>query len=348
MKIKSSQIDYKSQSGSICLIPNNEDDIYHLSSIIQINDKISSFTTRKISLDNGKTQKKISLRLEIKVESFDVDLNSGVLYVKGKTSCENEYVKIGSYHTLEVAISTEFTLTKFEWKKKDLAKIKELCKEVPEILFVIFYEKDCVISSVSSNGCRIVYKEEIKNKNFKETSAQTIKMKDLVKSIVIGSISEVRNDFYKYLLQMPKSDLNAKMISLIKLSLDYKGLPNSKVISKVLTDKNYASSLNNVTFVEDLKEIQIFFNVLDQHSQDVAIGLKEVGEAMEYGAIKILFVSDKFNKPKTISERAFVESLIKKANEMRAKVCIIPCSMELGDRLHVLGGIACTLAFKYK
>ena len=70
----------------------------------------------------------------------------------------------------------------------------------PEILFVILYEKDCLISIVSSNGSRVIYKEEIKNKNYKEATVQTIKMKDKVKNIVIASISDARTDFYKYLI----------------------------------------------------------------------------------------------------------------------------------------------------
>lgn len=346
MKTESSNIDRKTQAGSMRLVPNNEDDIYYLASIISIDDKISCYTTRKVSLDNGKTQKKISLKLEVKVESFDTDLNCGIMYVKGKTSVENEHVKIGSYHTLDIAIGTEFTITKSEWKRNEINKIKDCSKEVPNVLFVVFYEKDCVISSVSSNGVRIVYKEEVKSKNFKEITAQTLKMKEKVKSIVIASLSEARNDFSKFLTK--ENQAISKMVSIIKLTPDYKGLNNSKLVSKVLVDKNYISSLNNVAFVEDLKEAQKLFNNLDQHLEEVSIGLKEVGEAMEYGAIKILFLTDRFSKPKTVAEREFSDSLIKKAQELRAKICIIPISMELGERLHALGGIACTLAFNYK
>lgn len=346
MKIESSHIDNKTQSGIMKLIPNNEDDIYHLSSIILPGDRVSSYTTRKVSLDGGKTQKKVSLKLEVKVESLDTDLTTGVIYAKGKTSIENEYIKIGSYHTLDIAIGTDFTLFKSEWKKNEINKIKECSKEVPEVLFVVFYDKDCVISSVSSNGSRIIHKEEIKSKNFKEVMNQTVKMKDKVKSIVIASISEIRNDFLKILIKENPS--LQKMVSVIKLTPEYKGIPNSKLISKILVDRNYLSSLNNVAFVEDLKEIQILFNILDQNLGEVAIGLREVGEAMEYGAIKILFVTDKFRRPKTVTEREFSDSFIRKAESLRAKVCTIPISMDLGERLDAIGGVACTLAFNYK
>ena len=346
MKIESTHIDHKTQSGSMKLVPNNEDDIYHLTSIIHKGDRIACLTTRKVSLDGGKTQKKITLKMEVKVETLDTDLGTGVIYAKGKTSIENEHIKIGSYHTLDIAVGTEFSLFKSEWKRNEIAKIKECCKEIPEVLFVVFYERDCVISSASSNGVRTIYKEEIKSKNFKEVTIQTIKMKEKVKNIVIASMSEIRNDFFKFLIKENSSI--EKMVSVIKLTAEYKGLPNSKLVSKVLVDKNYMSLLNNVAFVEDLKEIQKLFNILDQNAGDVSIGIKEVGEAMEYGAIKVLFITDKFRRPKVVAEREFSDSFIKKAEDLRAKICTIPISMDLGERLDTIGGVACTLAFNFK
>lgn len=346
MKIESNQIDPKTRSGGMKLVPNNNDDIYYLSLIILPGDKISSYTTRKLSLDGGKTQKKITLKLEIKVEAVDSDLETGIMYIKGKTSCEHEHVRIGSYHTLDVAVGTEFTLTKKEWKQSDISKINKCCKEVPEICFVIFFEKGCAVSTVSSNEINIVYKEDARSKTFKDLVCNTIKIKSKVKSIVIAGASEIRNEFHKQLLSTDSAI--SKITIVLKLTPDYKGLSNSKVISKILSDPNMLPSLQNLKFVDDLKEIQKFFVSIDLNQEEVCIGLKEVSEALDYGAVKTLFVTDKFCKPKTVSEREFADSFIKKADELRAKVCIIPVGLDLGERLETIGSVACSLSFNYK
>ncbi|ELA42404.1 uncharacterized protein VICG_00503 [Vittaforma corneae ATCC 50505] len=346
MKIESNTIDPKSKSGSIKLIPNNSDDIYYLSLIILPGDRVSSYTTRKISLDGGKTQQKKTMKLEIKVESAESDLEAGIMYVKGKTCCENEFVRIGSYHTIDISVGNGFVLNKTDWKNSDIAKIKECCKEVPEIGFVVFFEKDCVLSTVSSNDIKTVYKEEIKNKNFKEIILNTIKIKNKVKNVVIASTSDIRAEFYKLLVkQDPSID---KVSTMIKLTGDYKGLPNSKVISKILSDKSMLTSLQHLKFVDDLREVQKFFNTIDLSREEVCIGLKEVSEAMDYGAIKILFVTDKFCKPKTVPEREFADAFIRKAGDLRAKICIIPIGLDLGQRLESIGNVACSLSFNYK
>lgn len=346
MKIESNNIDPKSKSGSIKLIPNNSDDIYYLNGIILPGDKVSSYTTRKISLDGGKTQQKKTLKLEIKVESLESDLDTGIMYIKGKISSENEFVRVGSYHTIDITIGNEFVINKALWNNSDIAKIKERCKEVPEIGFVIFFDKDCVISTISRNEIKVIYKEEIKGKNFKNIILNLLKIKEKIKNIVIGSTSEIRNEFYKALTKEDPSI--TKLCTVTKLSSDHKGLSNSKTVSKILTDRSVLTSLQNLKFVDDLREIQNFFNCVDQNIDEVCIGLKEVGEAMEYGAIKTLFVTDKFCRPKTVAEREFSDSFIKRAEGLRAKICIIPVGLDSGLRLESMGSVGCTISFKFK
>lgn len=346
MKIESNTIDPKSRAGSLKLVPNNNDDIYYLNLIISPGDRVSSYTTRKISLDGGKTQQKKTLKLEIRVEAIESDLEIGIMYVKGKTCCENEYVRIGSYHTIDISVGNGFVLNKAEWKNSDIAKIKECCKEMPEVCFVVFFEKDCVVSTVSSNDIKTVYKEGIKSKNFKEIIANIIKLKDKVRNVVIASTSDVRSEFHKLLV---KQDPSIDKISIVvKLTGDYKGLSNSKVISRILSDKATLTNLQNIKFVDDLREVQKLFNAIDLSQEEVCIGLKEVSEAMEYGAIKTLFVTDRFCKPKTVSEREFADAFVKKARDLRAKICVIPVGLDLGERLESIGGVACSLSFNYK
>ncbi len=100
--------------------------------------------------------------------------------------------------------------------------------------------------------------------------------------------------------------------------------------------------------MEDLREAQKFFYLIDQDQGEVCIGLKEVGEAMEYGAIKVLLVTDKFCKPRTVPEREFSDSFIKRAEDLRAKICVLPIALDLGERLDSIGGVACMLSFNYK
>jgi len=346
MKIEANHIDPKCRSGSLRLTPNNCDDIYHLSHIIAPRDIISSYTTRKISLDGGKTQQKRTMRLDISVVSVEVDLDVGIMYVKGKTCTESEFVRMGSHHTIDISVGNEFEINKKEWKNSQITKIKECCVVNPELCFVVFFERDSVVSIVSTNEIKSVYKEEIKNKNFKGLISSTVKTKPNVKSIIIAGTTDVRTEFHRMLVKQDPSI--ASMSAVIKLTADYKGISNSKIISKILADKAMLSTVQNVKFVDDLREGQKLFNAIDTNKEDVCIGLKEVGEAMEYGAVKMLFVTDKFCRPRSVSEREFSDAFLKRASEMGAKTCILPVGLDLGERLDSLGGVVCSLSFNYK
>lgn len=346
MKIENNSIDSKSGVGFLKLLPNNLNDIYELSKLIKEGDRISSFTTRKVSLDGGKTQKKISLRLEIKIESLDADLVTGIIYAKGKTSCENEHVRIGSYHTLDIVLGENFVLNKSKWTSQDMNILKNCTKKEPELCFIIIYDKECVVSVMSRNDTKIIYKVESKPKNFKDIAKVIIKLKGDVSNFIIASTSEIRNELQKVIVGEDAS--LGKNISVFKLPSEYKNVANNKIISNILADPNFSATIKNVKFIDDMRDLQRVFAQIDTNKDCVCVGLKEISEAIEYGAVETLFATDKFCKPITINERIAVDGFIKKIKDLRARVCEIPLSSDVGERLDSYGGIICTLKFNFK
>lgn len=338
-------IESKSSSGSMKIMPTCKDDFYLLSSILVPGDNIESFTTRKLSMDSGKTQQKISLLLAIKIETVDTDLEDGIMYVKGRTCKEYEHIKQSSYHTLNLVLNEEFSIYKESWSDYDIRKIKEAKKESPEMCFVIFYEKDCVVSTLSSNGVTNIYKEEVKNKNFKAIINSMLGLKN-IKTFVISSISDIRNEFFKSLVKEHKSI--EKRCSVIKLGAEYKNIPNSKVVNKIITDKEFSKSFADIAYIDDLREIEAFFLDMELGKKDFCIGVDEIKEAYEYGAIKTLFITDQFCKPRSVEERKANDAIINQVKKLRAKICTIPVSNEFGERLKKMGSIAGKLQFEYK
>lgn len=346
MKILNISMEGKSSIGSIKIMPLCSDDLYALNDVIVPGDVIEAQTTRKVSMDGGKTQHKVSLVLAIKVETIETDLDDCIMYIKGKTCKEHENVRQGSYHTLDIVLNEHFTISKNDWTDSMIRKLKEAKNEDSEMCFIIFYDKDCVVSRISQTGVKNIYKEEIKNKNYKALINSILSVKEGIKNFVIASISDVRNDFAKALLKDHK-DLEKK-VSVLKLTPDYKGIPNSKVISKMLVEKNFAQAFANVKYVDDLREIEGFFLDISLGKKNSCVGEKEVLEAFEYGALKTLFITDSFYRPGTVEERKKNSSIIQQAHNFRAKVCIIPVSHEHGQRLKSMGHIAGVLQFDYK
>lgn len=47
--------------------------------------------------------------------------------LRGKNLTENEHIKLGAYHTLELELNRPFTLYKQEWDSLDVERIRQAC-----------------------------------------------------------------------------------------------------------------------------------------------------------------------------------------------------------------------------
>lgn len=346
MKVLKNYIDSKTASGSIALEMTCVEDAYVLSDTISVGDVVEATTTRKLSLDGGRSQQKITLTLAVSVEATNFDLVSGIVDLKGKVTKENEYVRQGSYHTLHLSIGDSFKISKNKWTRHAISQLHGAAKDTPAICIVVFFDRECVISTVSSIGVKNLFKDEIKNKNFKRIYTCISSIKDSVKTLVIAGFSGIRTDFYKELIrEFPQFE---KQSTVIKLSGDYKGLSNAKVINKMLLDKEFSRSFSELQYVDDLREVKEFLKDVSTDSSLVGIGMKEVKEALDYGALRKVFVTDRVYRPSTLEERREMEAIVSQAKELRAKICVIPAQHEYGERLTKLGGIACLLLFEYR
>nr|AAL87190.1 putative pelota [Oryza sativa Japonica Group] len=101
--------------GSVKLVPEEEDDLWHAYNLIVPGDTLQSVTVRKVLREmasGGRDAERVRLKLEIVVESVDYDKEGSVLRVRGKNITENDHVKIGQFHTVELELKRQFTLTK--------------------------------------------------------------------------------------------------------------------------------------------------------------------------------------------------------------------------------------------
>jgi protein pelota len=90
------------------------------------------------------------------------------------------------------------------------------------------------------------------------------------------------------------------------------------------------------------REVKLMDEVLMRISQDgaVAYGIRDVTEAIDYGAAEQVLITD------TLLHDATVTRLVEKAEGMRAKIVVLSSSFEPGERLEALGGIAGLLRYK--
>ncbi len=90
------------------------EDMWHAYNLIRVGDHITATTFRKVQRDSGvgAESEKVKLTLKIAVEDVDFDPQGGSIRLKGRNLVENEHVKLGAYHTLELEEHRAFTINK--------------------------------------------------------------------------------------------------------------------------------------------------------------------------------------------------------------------------------------------
>ncbi|MBW0550641.1 hypothetical protein O181_090356 [Austropuccinia psidii MF-1] len=131
----------KNGAGSVTLKAENDEDMWHVYNLINVGDQVRSASIRKIvtetnSATGAKDSRRIKLNLTIEVKkilysgaelpstksaandlitptkSSSNSSNGASLHLSGQISQQNEHVKLGAFHTLDLEPDREFTIIK--------------------------------------------------------------------------------------------------------------------------------------------------------------------------------------------------------------------------------------------
>ncbi|KAL2819358.1 eRF1 domain 1-domain-containing protein [Aspergillus cavernicola] len=104
-------------SGSVTLIPDEPEDMWHAYNLIVPGDLLFATAVRRVTTTaaTGSTSSsRIRLTLEIRVKTLDFDPQNSQLHVSGQIMNETPYTTIGQHHTLDLELNRQFTLEKKE------------------------------------------------------------------------------------------------------------------------------------------------------------------------------------------------------------------------------------------
>jgi protein pelota len=129
MKLISRHIE-KNGSGYMKFDPEESEDLWHVYNLIAPGDVVRASTFRKIqseSTTGSVESQKVRLTLQLEVEDTEYDGVSHLVHVKGRNTSENRFVKLGQYHTVELAVNRPFSLMKAEWDAISFERVDLAC-----------------------------------------------------------------------------------------------------------------------------------------------------------------------------------------------------------------------------
>ncbi|CAI9718221.1 Hypothetical predicted protein [Octopus vulgaris] len=219
----------KYNDGCMVLIPEEAEDMWHAYNLVAVGDVLKSTTIRKVqneSATGSVSASKVRTVLTIRVEAIDFDTQACVLRVKGRNIAENQYVKMGAYHTLDLELNRKFTLEK-HWDSITLERIDTACDPAQnaDLAAIVMQEGLGHLCLVTSSMTLVKAKIETniprKRKGmcaqhdkglmkFYDQMIQAVRRHvnfEIVKCLLIASPGFVKDQFFSYMLdQAVKND----------------------------------------------------------------------------------------------------------------------------------------------
>ncbi|KAK9965342.1 hypothetical protein ABG768_004440 [Culter alburnus] len=357
----------KDNAGQVTLIPDEAEDMWHTYNLLQVGDSLRASTIRKVQTESSTGSvgsSRVRTTLTLCVETIDFDSQACQLRVKGTNIQENQYVKMGAYHTIELELNRKFTLAKKVWDSVVLDRIEQACDpaQKADVAAVVMQEglANLVLVTPAMTLLRAKVEVTIPRKRkgscaqhdkaldrFYEAVMQGILRHfnfDVVKCILVASPGFVKDQFISYLFkEAVRQDCKILLENRSKFMVVHSSSGHKYSLKEVLCDPAVTARLSDTKAAGEVKALEDFYKMLQQEPDRAFYGLAHVERASEALAIDVLMISDKLFRHQDIATRGRYVRLVDSVKENGGTVRYL--YMTFQSKLNQLSGVAAILRF---
>ncbi|KAH3870789.1 protein pelota-like [Dreissena polymorpha] len=368
MKLVSRELD-KGGAGYVTMIPEEAEDMWHAYNLVGVDDTLQSTTIRKVSNETSTgsvSVNRVRTTLTIRIETIEWDTQGCVLRVKGRNIQENQYVKMGAYHTLDLEMNRKFTLGKNEWDSIALDRIELACDPTQraDLAAIVMQEGLAHLCLITPNMTLLRAKLETniprKRKGscsqhdkglakFYDQIIQAILRHvnfDVVKCLLIASPGFVKDQFMEYMVQQAvKLDYKMLTDNKSKFVLCHSSSGFKHSLQEVLQDPSVSTKLADTKATSEVKALDDFYQMLQNDPSRAFYGVKAVEKAAEHQGVEMLLISDELFRSMDLKARRRYVRLVDQVKEAGGDVRIFSSLHVSGEQLGQLTGVAAVLRF---
>ncbi|XP_078434089.1 eukaryotic release factor 1 (eRF1) family protein [Wolffia australiana] len=357
------------ESGMIKIIPEEEDDMWHAYNLISVGDSVMAVTVRKVMREmasGGRDAERVKLKLEIKVEAVDYDKEGSVLRIRGKNILENEYVKIGQFHTLEIEPHRPFVLRKDIWDSLALETLRQACDPTASADLAVILMQEGLANvfligrSITSTRSRIessiprkhgpaIAGYEMALKKFFENVLQAfLKHVDfkVVQCVVVASPGFTKDQFRDYiLLEAERRQLRPIIENKSRIILAHSTSGYKHSLKEVLDVPSVMNLIKDTKAALEVRALKDFFDMLSSDPSRACYGPKHVELAHERMAIQTLLITDSLLRNSDVETRKKYVNFVESVKGSGGTTHIFSSMHISGEQLAQITGIAAILRF---
>ena len=382
MKLIRQQIEAKTGAGTVTLLPEEPEDMWHAYNLIQPTDHLRAKAVRRISKEMGAgavTSQRIALDLTIAVTSTDFDLASNELHVAGRVVSENEHVKMGSHHTLDLELNRKFTIEKVDgWDSVAVDMLREACntESRAEMWAVVMGEgiaNICLITehqtilrnrvevSIPRKGKGHMEQHKKGLEKFHNTLLGTLQrdmegarkdaQTEKTVPLLLASAGFYAQAFLQFIKEYAVRTGNKFLQGLVpSVVVAHSAGEHVHNLAEVLASPAATTKLSDAKFTRETALMDTFMKHMRLEDGRAAYGPREVERAVESGAVGrgggVLLISNTLFRSQNLTERKRWVALVDRVRDVEGgEVRLLSSLHESGKRLEALGSIAAILTY---
>jgi len=331
----------KNGFGEIRLFPESIDDLWHIRHLVGPGDLVFATTFRSVegATDKIRPEKveKRPVRLGVRIERVEFSEHGIRLRLFGIIEHGPD---TGAHHTINVETGFEISIIR-QWRPVDLERVERAVKaSVYGVIHILTIEEgEAELFRLRQYGPESVITITTGSGKGAETGSRTAffdqlqnALQNITGPLIIAGPGFIKDDFLKYAKNHSCPGIDRAVV--VETRRIGRGAVQ-EVVGKGALEK----------LMDDLqlaREVKTMDEVLLRIAQDgaVAYGIREVEDAIGFGATEQLLIAD------TLLKDTRVMRLIEEAEAMRATIVVLSSAFEPGERLVALGGIAALLRYK--
>eukprot|EP01137_Pigoraptor_chileana_P011315 Opistho-2@61977 len=259
----------RDNTGTVTLLPEETEDMWHAYNLISVGDRVRATTIRRVQTESNTgsvDSSRVRTTLTVQVENIEFDTAACALRVKGKNVEENQFVKLGAFHTIDLELNRKFSIAKDEWDIIAVERLETACdpRQSADLAAVVMQEglaNVCLVTaSMTIVRARIevniprkrrghAQQHEKGLERFFEAVMQAIVRHvnfEIVKCCVIASPGFVKDQFLTYMFaQALKADVRAVLENKSKFVAVHSTSGHKHSLKELLSDETVLARLQD-------------------------------------------------------------------------------------------------------
>jgi protein pelota len=331
------------RSGEVKVLIQTQDDLWHLSNVLEPEDMVIATSFRREDKIEGKLRaermEKKKVRLKIAVKEVSFQEFSDRFRIHG-TIAEGE--EAGSHHTLMLGVEDDVSIIKERWRQHELDRLDEAVKSsyVPIITFLAVEYDEALLAQLYQYGVKEIatirpkssgkqFDAKFVREDFYSEIMAKLKVMEVGDALIIVGPGFGKDDFVKYLREKRYEQ---------KFHVCSSAQGGMLGVQEVLKG-GIAKVLEKHRVVYESQLVEDFLSEIAKEGP-VTYGPQEVKRALEMGAVdKLLISTDKMREKG-------MEPVLELAEKTKAKLVTISPHHDAGRKLKKMGGVAALLRYK--